>query len=131
MSLAVLFECWTVMSKRWLAADASHHSGGRSGIDSSPLDVSYTPPPSTARTCADARPTSEPRPENAMTVLDSRALNRATLAIDAYAAATAVLSGRAAGVPKARNGIVAAIRALRVVRKSAVKTPSTPSCWSV
>lgn len=41
--------------------------------------------------------------------------------IDAYAAATAVLSGRAAGTPKTRNGIVEAIRALRVVRKSAVK----------
>ncbi|MFF0729954.1 IS110 family transposase [Streptomyces sp. NPDC004134] len=41
--------------------------------------------------------------------------------IDAYAAATAVLSGRAAGTPKARNGIVEAIRTLRVVRKSAVK----------
>jgi transposase len=42
-------------------------------------------------------------------------------AIDAYAAATAVLSGRAAGIPKTRNQIVEAIRALRVVRKSAVK----------
>ncbi|MCY0924515.1 IS110 family transposase [Streptomyces sp. H27-G5] len=41
--------------------------------------------------------------------------------IDAYAAATAVLSGRAGGTPKTRNGIVEAIRALRVVRKSAVK----------
>ncbi|OKJ26488.1 IS110 family transposase [Streptomyces sp. CB01580] len=41
--------------------------------------------------------------------------------IDAYGAATAVLSGRAGGTPKARNGIVEAIRALRVVRKSAVK----------
>jgi transposase len=41
--------------------------------------------------------------------------------IDAYAAATAVLSGRAMGTPKARNGIVEAIRSLRVVRKSAVK----------
>jgi transposase len=41
--------------------------------------------------------------------------------IDAYAAATAVLSGRASGTPKSRNGIVEAIRALRVVRKSAVK----------
>lgn len=41
--------------------------------------------------------------------------------VDAYAAATAVLSGRATGTPKARNGIVEAIRALRVVRKSAVK----------
>ena len=41
--------------------------------------------------------------------------------IDAYAAATAVLSGRASGTPKSRDGIVEAIRALRVVRKSAVK----------
>ncbi|MFF5861100.1 IS110 family transposase [Streptomyces sp. NPDC012751] len=41
--------------------------------------------------------------------------------VDAYAAATAVLSGRAAGTPKSRDGIVEAIRALRVVRKSAVK----------
>ncbi|MCE7081758.1 transposase [Streptomyces sp. ST2-7A] len=41
--------------------------------------------------------------------------------IDAYGAATAVLSGRPGGTPKARNGIVEAIRALRVVRKSAVK----------
>ncbi|QCX82708.1 Transposase IS116/IS110/IS902 family protein (plasmid) [Streptomyces sp. YIM 121038] len=41
--------------------------------------------------------------------------------IDAYGAATAVLSGRADGIPKSRNGIVKAIRALRVVRKSAVK----------
>ncbi|GGO97369.1 IS110 family transposase [Wenjunlia tyrosinilytica] len=41
--------------------------------------------------------------------------------IDAYGAATAVLSGRAAGTPKTRNGTVEAIRALRVVRKSAVK----------
>lgn len=41
--------------------------------------------------------------------------------IDAYGAATAVLSGRAGGTPKSRNGIVEAIRALRVVRKSAVK----------
>ncbi|MGW4985632.1 IS110 family transposase [Streptomyces mirabilis] len=41
--------------------------------------------------------------------------------IDAYAAATAVLSGRASGTPKSRNGIVEAIRALRVVRRSAIK----------
>lgn len=41
--------------------------------------------------------------------------------IDAYAAATAVLSGRASGTSESRNGIVEAIRALRVVRKSAVK----------
>jgi transposase len=41
--------------------------------------------------------------------------------IDAYAAATAVLSGRASGTPKSRDGIVEATRTLRVVRKSAVK----------
>ncbi|MBS2966691.1 IS110 family transposase [Actinocrinis puniceicyclus] len=42
--------------------------------------------------------------------------------VDAYAAATAVLSGRACGTPKTRDGIVEAIRALRVVRRSAVKS---------
>jgi transposase len=41
--------------------------------------------------------------------------------VDAYAAATAVLSGRASGIPKTRNGIVEAIRTLRVARSSAVK----------
>jgi transposase len=41
--------------------------------------------------------------------------------IDAYAAATAVASGRAIGTPKTRDGIVEAIRALRVPRRSAVK----------
>ncbi|MET9520750.1 IS110 family transposase, partial [Streptomyces sp. NPDC002994] len=41
--------------------------------------------------------------------------------VDAYAAATAVLGGRAGGIPKSRDGIVEAIRVLRVVRKSAVK----------
>jgi transposase len=41
--------------------------------------------------------------------------------IDAYAAALAVLSGRAAGSPKSRDGKVEAIRALRVTRRSAVK----------
>jgi transposase len=41
--------------------------------------------------------------------------------VDAYAAATAVLSGRADGTPKYRDGVVEAIRALRVVRASAVK----------
>lgn len=41
--------------------------------------------------------------------------------VDAYAAATAVLSGRASGIPKARNGVVEAIRTLRVARSSAVK----------
>jgi transposase len=40
---------------------------------------------------------------------------------DAYAAALAALSGRATATPKARNGAVESIRALRVVRRSAVK----------
>ncbi|MFF2820132.1 IS110 family transposase [Kitasatospora cineracea] len=42
--------------------------------------------------------------------------------VDAYAAATAVLSGRASGMPKTRDGIVEAIRCLRVVRRSAIKS---------
>ncbi|WP_285741050.1 IS110 family transposase, partial [Kitasatospora phosalacinea] len=41
--------------------------------------------------------------------------------IDAYAAATAVLSGRATGIPKSRDGLVEAVRVLRVARRSAVK----------
>jgi transposase len=41
--------------------------------------------------------------------------------IDAYTAATAVLSGRATGTPKSRNGIVEAVRVLRTTRRSAVK----------
>ena len=41
--------------------------------------------------------------------------------IDAYAAATAVASGRASGAPKTRAGAVEAIRVLRVARTSAVK----------
>jgi transposase len=41
--------------------------------------------------------------------------------IDAYAAATAVLSGRATGTPKSRDGVVEAVRALRTARRSAVK----------
>lgn len=41
--------------------------------------------------------------------------------IDAYAAATAVLAGRATGIPKSRDGLVEAIRVLRVARRSAVK----------
>lgn len=41
--------------------------------------------------------------------------------VDAYAAALAALSGRAAGIPKSRDGRVEAIRALRVTRRSAVK----------
>lgn len=42
--------------------------------------------------------------------------------IDAYAAATAVASNRATGTPKTRDGIVEAVRSLRVVRRSAVKS---------
>jgi transposase len=41
--------------------------------------------------------------------------------IDACAAATAVLSGRATGTPKSRDGVVEAVRVLRVARRSAVK----------
>ncbi|MFD8425420.1 transposase [Streptomyces sp. NPDC059466] len=42
--------------------------------------------------------------------------------VDAYATATAVLSGRAHGQPKTRDGIVEAIRSQRVVRRSAIKS---------
>lgn len=42
--------------------------------------------------------------------------------IDACAAAQAVLSGRASGVPKARDGAVEAIRVLRMTRISAVRS---------
>jgi len=41
--------------------------------------------------------------------------------VDAEAAARAALSGEASGAPKARNGNVEMIRALRVARRSAVK----------
>ena len=41
--------------------------------------------------------------------------------VDAEAAARAVLSGRAAGTPKTRDGIIEAIRVLAVVYRSAVK----------
>ncbi|WP_243790039.1 IS110 family transposase [Saccharopolyspora gloriosae] len=41
--------------------------------------------------------------------------------IDAYAAATAVLSGRATGTPKSRDGVIESVRVLRVARRSAVK----------
>jgi transposase len=44
--------------------------------------------------------------------------------IDAEAAARAVQSGTAAGVPKARNGRIESIRALRVARRSALKARS-------
>jgi transposase len=42
--------------------------------------------------------------------------------LDAYAAADAVLSGRAVAVPKATDGIVESIRALHLVRGGAVKS---------
>lgn len=41
--------------------------------------------------------------------------------LDAYTAARAALAGTAAGVPKARDGAVEAIRTLRVARRGAVK----------
>lgn len=41
--------------------------------------------------------------------------------IDAYGAATAVASGRATGIPKSRDGLVEAVRVLRVVRRSGVR----------
>lgn len=44
--------------------------------------------------------------------------------LDAYSAARAALAGRATGTPKARDGQVEAIRALRVARSSAVKARS-------
>ncbi|MEU9397050.1 IS110 family transposase [Streptomyces sp. NPDC048324] len=66
---------------------------------------------------------------NQLTVVDvdrpdrkARRANGKSDPVDAYAAATAVLSGRAGGTPKTRDGIVEAIRSLRVVRRSAVKS---------
>jgi transposase len=47
--------------------------------------------------------------------------------VDAYAAADAVLCHRAQGTPKARDGIVEAIRALRLARSSAVKARTQTS----
>lgn len=41
--------------------------------------------------------------------------------LDAYAAARAAASGRAAGTPKSRDGVVESIRCLRVAQRSAVK----------
>lgn len=41
--------------------------------------------------------------------------------LDAYAAARAVASGRAAGTPKSRDGIVESIRCLRLAQRSAIK----------
>lgn len=51
----------------------------------------------------------------------TRRMKSTSYPIDAYAAATAVTSGRAIGAPKTRGGIVEAVRALRVPRRSAVK----------
>ena len=66
---------------------------------------------------------------NQITVIDvdrpdrkARRANGKSDPVDAYAAATAVLSGRADGTPKTRDGIVEAIRALRVARRSAIKS---------
>jgi transposase len=66
---------------------------------------------------------------NEVTVVDvdrpdrkARRANGKSDPVDAYAAATAVLSGRAHGWPKTRDGIVEAIRSLRVVRRSAIKS---------
>ncbi|MFI9325901.1 IS110 family transposase [Kitasatospora aureofaciens] len=66
---------------------------------------------------------------NQVTVVDvdrpdrrARRANGKSDPVDAYAAATAVLSGRASGMPKTRDGIVEAIRSLRVVRRSAIKS---------
>ncbi|MFF1848043.1 IS110 family transposase [Streptomyces sp. NPDC058217] len=66
---------------------------------------------------------------NEVTVVDvdrpdrkARRANGKSDPVDAYAAATAVLSGRAQGRPKTRDGIVEAIRSLRVVRRSAIKS---------
>jgi transposase len=51
----------------------------------------------------------------------SRRAHGKTDPLDAYAAAQAVASGRAEGIPKSRDGIVESIRCLRVARRSAVK----------
>jgi transposase len=66
---------------------------------------------------------------NQVTVIDvdrpdrrARRANGKSDPVDAYAAATAVLSGRAGGTPKTRDGVVEAIRSLRVVRRSAIKS---------
>ncbi|WP_307808148.1 IS110 family transposase [Streptomyces oryzae] len=66
---------------------------------------------------------------NEVTVVDmdrpdrkARRANGNSDSVDAYAPATAVLSGRANGRPKTRDGIVEAIRSLRVVRHLAIKS---------
>jgi transposase len=66
---------------------------------------------------------------NKVTVVDvdrpdrkARRANGKSDPVDAYAAAIAVLSGPANGRPKTRDSVVEAIRALRVVRRSAIKS---------
>jgi transposase len=54
-----------------------------------------------------------------------RRLRGKTDQLDAYAAAAAVLSGRATATPKTRDGLVEAIRVLRVARGSAIKARTT------
>lgn len=51
----------------------------------------------------------------------SRRMNGKSDPLDAYAAATAVASGRAQGTPKARDGIVESIRGVHTARRSAIK----------
>ncbi len=51
----------------------------------------------------------------------ARRLHGKSDTIDAEAAARAVLSGRATGIPKTRDGIIEAIRVLQVVYRSAVR----------
>lgn len=51
----------------------------------------------------------------------NRRLHGKTDALDAYSAARAVACGRATAVPKAKDGLVEAIRCLHVARRSAVK----------
>lgn len=51
----------------------------------------------------------------------TRRINGKSDPVDAYAAAQAVVSGRADSVPKSRDGIVESIRCLRVARRSAIK----------
>lgn len=51
----------------------------------------------------------------------SRRANGKSDPLDAYAAAQAVVSGRATTTPKSRDGIVESIRCLRVARRSAIK----------
>ena len=55
--------------------------------------------------------------------------------IDAYAAAATVLAGDRCPTPKVTSGDVEAIRALHLVRRSAIRPAATPSgrssrCWS-